>query len=82
MSNQNRTTIDKLNLEIDELKNELENEKQNVIQKEDQILRLNDLHQKQLINKDEEIHSLKRKIDDMSNEFAEMLKVKNLFINL
>ena len=80
MSNQNRTTIDKLNLDINELKIELENQKQSVLEKENQILRLNDNHQKQLIKKDEEIHALKRKIDDMSNEFAEMLKVKSNFL--
>ena len=76
MSNQNRTTIDKLNLDINDLKMELENQKQTVMEKEAQILRLNDNHKNQLAKKDEEIEALKRKIDDMSNEFAEMLKVK------
>ena len=75
MSNQNRTTIDKLNSDIRDLKRELEDQKQMVVTKEEQIRDLNLDHQNKLAKKDEEIHGLKRKIDDMSNEFAEMLKV-------
>ena len=75
MSNQNRTTIDKLNSDIRDLKRDLEDQKQMVVTKEEQIRDLNLDHQNKLAKKDEEIHGLKRKIDDMSNEFAEMLKV-------
>lgn len=75
MSNQNRTTIDKLKTEIDNLKLNLENQKELVMQKEAQIEALNQTHQNKLTEKEEKITGLQRKIDDMSNEFAEMLKV-------
>lgn len=75
MSNQNRTTIDKLKTEIDNLKLSLESQKELVLQKEAQIEELNRAHQNKLTEKEEKINGLQRKIDDMSNEFAEMLKV-------
>lgn len=68
-------TIDKLNQEIGDLKSELDSQKHMVLQKENEIKDLQNTHQNELTRKDEEIHGLKRKIDDMSNEFAEMLKV-------
>lgn len=75
MINLNQMTIDKLNGEISELKSELDGQKSMVLQKENEIKELQNCHQNELTKKDEEIHGLKRKIDDMSNEFAEMLKV-------
>lgn len=75
MSNQNRTTIDKLKGEIEELKAGLEEQQRLVQAKEGQISALSAAHQKQLGEKEDQITGLQRKIDDMSNEFAEMLKV-------
>jgi predicted nucleic acid-binding Zn-ribbon protein len=72
-------TIDKLNSEISELKSELDVQRNMVQEKENEIKDLQNSHQNELVKKDEEIHGLKRKIDDMSNEFAEMLKVSGIF---
>ena len=79
MINLNQMTIDKLNQEIGDLKSELDSQKHMVLQKENEIKDLQNTHQNELTRKDEEIHGLKRKIDDMSNEFAEMLKVGKIY---
>ena len=66
---------DQLLNEINDLKKVVEDQKDTIGKKEYAISELTKEKEAALFKKDEEIRELKRKIEEMSSEFARMLKV-------
>ena len=65
---------EKLEREVEDLKTEVSGLKKRIDDKNDEIGQLKVSHGKEVFNKDEQIRGLKRKVDEMSNQFAGMLK--------
>ena len=65
---------EKLEREVEDLKSEVTGLKKRIDEKNEEIGQLKLLHEKEVFNKDEQIRDLKRKVDEMSNQFAGMLK--------
>ena len=75
LNNQNKQLQQKYSLEIEALNRKNEELKQTVDEKEEAIKEIVKSNETALNKKDEEIRELKRKMDEMSAEFARMMKV-------
>ena len=80
MNIENRNIKEKLEQKIEELKKNIDGQKIEIEEKEKEIQTLNNEHKDELFKKDEKIRQLKRKIDEMSSQFADMLKVIHSYI--
>lgn len=74
MTRQYKSMQDELQKENNDLKKKVKDQDDVIKQKEQDIADLIRDKDMELIRKDEEIRDLKRKIEDMSSEFAKMLK--------
>ena len=75
LNNQNKQLQQKYTLEIEALNKKNEELKQIVLEKEEAVRETIKNNETTLNKKDEEIRELKRKMDEMSAEFAKMMKV-------
>jgi chromosome segregation ATPase len=74
MTGQYKSMQDELQKENNDLKRKVKDQQDVIKQKEDDIVDLVRDKDQDLVRKDDEIKDLKRKIEDMSSEFAKMLK--------
>ena len=74
MTRQYKSMQEQLQNENNELKRKVKEQEEIIERKNEKILDLEKQKELELMKKDEEIQELKRKITDMSSEFAKMLK--------